>query len=62
MRDNSKCITISLTTSTWSHCFVDIEASLGSVYMLGFFSVIAAENGIFVLGYCAKLILQFTYR
>ena len=56
MRDNSKCI------MTWSHCFVDIEASLRSVYMLGFFSVIAAENGIFVLGYCAKLILQFTYR
>ena len=25
MKDNSKCITISLSTSTWSHCFVDIE-------------------------------------
>ena len=25
MKDNSKRITISLTTSTWSHCFVSIE-------------------------------------
>ena len=31
MKDNSKCITISLPTSTWSHCFVDIEVNLGSV-------------------------------
>ena len=31
MRDNSKCITISLPTSTWSHCFVGIEVNLGSV-------------------------------
>ena len=31
MKDNSKCITISLPTSTWSHCFVGIEANLGSV-------------------------------
>ena len=27
MKDNGKCITISLPTSTWSHRFVDIEAS-----------------------------------
>ena len=25
MKDIIKCITISLSTSTWSHCFVDIE-------------------------------------
>ena len=31
MRDNRKCITISLSTSTWSHCFVDIEVNWGSV-------------------------------
>ena len=31
MKDNSKCITISLSTSTWSHCFVDFEVNLGSV-------------------------------
>ena len=30
-KDNSKCITISLPTSTWSHCFVGVEASWGSV-------------------------------
>ena len=30
MKDNSKCITISLSTSTWSHCFVGIEVNLGS--------------------------------
>ena len=32
MKDKSKYITISLTTSTWSHCFVGIEAKSGSVY------------------------------
>ena len=31
MKDNSKCITISLSTSTCSHCFVGIEVNLGSV-------------------------------
>ena len=34
MKDNSKCITISLSTSTWSHCFVGIEVNLGSVYIV----------------------------
>ena len=32
MKDKSKYITISLSTSPWSHCFVGIEANLGSVY------------------------------
>ena len=32
MKDKSKYITISLPTSTWSHCFVGIEANSGSVY------------------------------
>ena len=32
MRDNRKCITISLSTSIWSHCFMGIEESLGSVF------------------------------
>ena len=31
MKDNSKCITTSLSTSTWSHCFVDFEANSGSI-------------------------------
>ena len=31
MKDNSKCITISMSTSTCSHCFVDIEVNCGSV-------------------------------
>ena len=31
MRNRIKCIMISLSTSTWSHCFVDIEVNLGSV-------------------------------
>ena len=31
MRDNSKCIMISSSTSTWSHCFVGIEVNWGSV-------------------------------
>ena len=31
MKNNRKCITMSLS-STWSHCFVDIEANLESVY------------------------------
>ena len=31
MKDKSKCITISFTTSTWSHCFEGIEENLGSV-------------------------------
>ena len=35
MKDNSKCITISLPTSTWSHCFVGIEGNSGSVHYLG---------------------------
>ena len=26
-----KCITISLSTSTWSHCFVGVEGNSGSV-------------------------------
>ena len=30
MKDNSKCFTISLPTSIWSHCFVGIEANSGS--------------------------------
>ena len=32
MRDNRKCITISLPASTWSHCFVGTEANSGSDY------------------------------
>ena len=32
----SKYITISLPTSTWSPCFVDIEANSGSVYCLDY--------------------------
>ena len=32
MKDNKKYITISLPTSTWSHCLVSFEANLGSVY------------------------------
>ena len=32
MKDKSKCITISLPASTWSHCFEGIEGNLGSVY------------------------------
>ena len=35
MKDNSKCITISFSTSTWSHCFVGIETNLGSFHQLG---------------------------
>ena len=38
MRDNSKCITISVPTSTWSHCFVGIEGNLGRVYWLNILS------------------------
>ena len=34
MKDNTKCITISLTTSIGNHCFLGIEANLGSVYQL----------------------------
>ena len=32
MKDNSKRITISLSASAWSHCFVGIEENLESVY------------------------------
>ena len=32
MKDNRKYIMMSLSTSIWSHCFVDIEVNLGSVY------------------------------
>ena len=32
MKDKSKCIAISLPTSTWSHCFVGSEGNSGSVY------------------------------
>ena len=31
MKDNSKCITISLSTSTWSHCFVSIVVISGRI-------------------------------
>ena len=31
MKDNTKCITISLTTSIGNHCFLGIEANLGSI-------------------------------
>ena len=34
MRDNRKCITISLPTLTWSHCFVGNKENLGSVYFM----------------------------
>ena len=33
MKDNRTCIiTISLSTSTWSHCFVGIEVNSGSAH------------------------------
>ena len=48
MRANSKCIMISLSTSTWSYCFVGIEANLGKVYWLnilnGLFPSLLSEN------------------
>ena len=31
MKENGKCITFSLSTSTWQHCFVDIEGNSGIV-------------------------------
>ena len=34
MKDNKKCITISLSTLTWNHCFVDIEGNSGSVHYI----------------------------
>ena len=37
MRDNRKCIAISLPASTWSHCFVGIEVKSGSVYVFQFY-------------------------
>ena len=32
MKDNRKCITISLQASIWNHCLVGIEENLGGVY------------------------------
>ena len=32
MKDNRKCIAISLPILTWDHSFLNIEANLGSVY------------------------------
>ena len=33
MKDNGKCITTSLSTSTWNHCFMGIEENWRSVYL-----------------------------
>ena len=32
LKDNRKCITISLSTSIWNHCFAGIEGNSGGVY------------------------------
>ena len=35
MKDNKKCITISLPTSIWNHCFVGIEENLVTLVLIG---------------------------
>ena len=59
MKDNSKCITISLTTSIGNHCFVGIEGNSGSIYQFILFSYSRGQILHWAFRKCSALLFVF---